>query len=203
MIYDSYVVDSCRTIITRWRLSNFELAIETGRYTRPKTDREQRLCRTCLTVEDEYHVFFICPLYNQVRTNHPDLFSHPYSVKRILNPNTRESVYKTAYVLFEIEKIHKKFNQWELSRFLQDLDFVLVFFYWIGMIVELLLNNVCCYCWIWLFNVLDNCWMMNAVTIEIGYLFWYYCLVLIILYCFLFIIGDIYLFLLYIHECLR
>ena len=96
---------------TMWRLSNFELAIETGRYTRPKTYREQRLCRTCLTVEDEYHVFFVCPLYNQVRTNHPDLFSHPYSVKRILNPNTRESVYKTAYVLFEIEKIHKKFNQ--------------------------------------------------------------------------------------------
>ena len=109
-IYDSYVVDSCRTILTRWRLSNFELAIETGRYCRPKIDREQRVCRTCLTMEDEYHVFFVCRLYHQVRTNHPDLFSGPRDVKRILNPTTRESVYETAYVLFEIEKIHSKFN---------------------------------------------------------------------------------------------
>ena len=109
-IYDSYVVDSCRTILTRWRLSNFELAVETGRYCRPKIDREQRVCRTCLTMEDEYHVFFVCPLYRQVRMNHPDLFSEPRDVKRILNPTTRESVYETAYVLFEIEKIHSKFN---------------------------------------------------------------------------------------------
>jgi hypothetical protein len=101
-IYDAYVVDSCRTILTRWRLSNFELAIETGRYVRPIIDREQRVCRTCLIMEDEYHVFFVCPLYNQVRANHPDVFSYPHSVKRILNPTKRESVYETAYVLSRV-----------------------------------------------------------------------------------------------------
>ena len=110
-IYDSYVVDSCRTVLTRWRLSNFELAIETGRYRRPKIEREQRLCQTCLAMEDEYHVFFVCPLYNQIRANHPNLFNEPYSVKKILNPTTRETLYETAYVLFEIEKTHAEFTR--------------------------------------------------------------------------------------------
>ena len=43
-LYDSYINDSCRTVITRWRLSNFDLAIETGRYVRPKVERDQRIC---------------------------------------------------------------------------------------------------------------------------------------------------------------
>ena len=47
-IYDSYVVDSCRTVITRWRLSNFDLAIETGRHRRPKIVRDQRCARRVL-----------------------------------------------------------------------------------------------------------------------------------------------------------
>ena len=109
-LYDSYVNDSCRTIITRWRLSNFDLAIETGRYERPKVDREQRLCRTCLVKEDEEHVFFSCPLYTDIRRDHPRIFNETSSVKTILNPPTTDLLYETATVLFAIEKTHKKFN---------------------------------------------------------------------------------------------
>ena len=110
-LYDSYVNDSCRIIITRWRLSNYDLAIETGRYERPKVDRDQRVCRTCLVREDEEHVFFACPLYATIRTDHPNIFSEMSSVRSILNPSTTDMIYETANVLFQIEKIHKKFNQ--------------------------------------------------------------------------------------------
>ena len=110
-LYSSYVNDSCRTVITRWRLSNFDLAIETGRYVRPKIERDQRICRTCLVREDEEHVFFSCPLYTNIRTNHPNIFNESSSVTNILNPQTVDILYETAKVLLEIEKTHKKFNQ--------------------------------------------------------------------------------------------
>ena len=109
-IYDSYVVDSCRTVITRWRLSNFELAVETGRYHRPQIVREQRLCKTCLIMEDEIHVFFQCPLYNDIRTTHPNIFRDQNSVTKILNPTSRDQLYELAHALFEIEKVHTKYN---------------------------------------------------------------------------------------------
>ena len=109
-IYDSYAVDSCRKIITRWRLSNFQLAIETGRYKRPKIDRTRRFCQTCLVVEDEDHVLFNCRLYNQVRDKYPDIFESSNNVKAMLNPKSLETLYKVAKVLFDIEKIHEKFT---------------------------------------------------------------------------------------------
>ena len=107
-IYDSYCCDTYRTILTRWRLSNYELAIETGRYVNPPIDREQRTCRTCLVMEDENHVFFVCPLYNDIRRDHPLLFEK--TITDILNPTSKDVLYETANVLFEIEKIHKKYN---------------------------------------------------------------------------------------------
>ena len=110
-LYDSYVSDSCRTVITRWRLSNFDLAIETGRYERPMIERDQRICRTCLVREDEEHVFFSCPLYANIRTEHPKIFNESSSVTDILNPLTIDVLYETAAALFDIEKTHRKFNQ--------------------------------------------------------------------------------------------
>ena len=109
-LYDSYANDSCRTIITRWRMSNFNLAVETGRYERPMIDRDQRLCRTCLVREDEEHVFHSCRLYNDIRKDHPNIFKEPSAVSSILNPTTKDLLYETANVLFEIEKTHKKYN---------------------------------------------------------------------------------------------
>ena len=109
-IYNSYAIDSCRKIVTRWRLSNFSLAIETWRYKRPKVERNRRYCQTCLVVEDEEHVLLNCRLYNRVRDKHSDLFNSTNNVKSLLNPKTTDALYKIAKVLFEIEKIHEKFT---------------------------------------------------------------------------------------------
>ena len=66
-IYCSMLSDYYRVIISRWRLSNHRLNIETGRYTNPITVRNDRVCTLCKVVEDEQHVIFECPRYSNIR----------------------------------------------------------------------------------------------------------------------------------------
>ena len=56
--------------LTRFRISSHCLAIETGRYTHPKTPEEKRLCIYCpnKVVENEVHFLIDCPNYTQERT---------------------------------------------------------------------------------------------------------------------------------------
>ena len=57
-----------RINLTRFRLSNHTLLIETGRYARPRIDRNERKCFKCENeIEDEFHFVTICPLYDQER----------------------------------------------------------------------------------------------------------------------------------------
>ena len=53
-----------RTILTKLRLSNHRLAIETGRYMRPYRRPGERICPICKNeVEDEKHFLISCPYY--------------------------------------------------------------------------------------------------------------------------------------------
>ena len=57
-----------RNAISKLRLSSHRLHIESGRWNRPHpTPRENRLCSTCNTLEDEFHFIFECTLYNDER----------------------------------------------------------------------------------------------------------------------------------------
>ena len=67
--------DYYRYIITRWRLSNHKLKIETDRYLKPKPPPDQRTCDVCNVVEDEFHAIFICPMYETVREKYRPLLS--------------------------------------------------------------------------------------------------------------------------------
>ena len=60
---------SRRSNFTKIRISCHPLAIETGRYTMPKTPVENRVCLFCNlnAIEDEYHVLMECENYNQER----------------------------------------------------------------------------------------------------------------------------------------
>ena len=60
-----------RRILARFRSCSLPLAIETGRFTRPKTPLNQRLCRFCKTsaIEDETHFLIACDFYNDIRYN--------------------------------------------------------------------------------------------------------------------------------------
>lgn len=58
-----------RRILAKFRSCNLPLAIETGRYTRPKTPLNDRLCKFCdgAAVEDETHFLVDCEFYSDIR----------------------------------------------------------------------------------------------------------------------------------------
>lgn len=57
-----------RVALTRLRVSSHSLAIEVGRYHRPKqTPPHLRLCTTCHCIEDEVHFLCVCPRYSELR----------------------------------------------------------------------------------------------------------------------------------------
>ena len=104
-IYSSMFNDYYRHIISRWRLSNHYLRIETGRYERPMLNRDERICEVCRVIEDEYHAIFVCPLYRDIRTDYPHLISSN-NISAFFNPNY-DHVRDTACFLHEIEKLRK------------------------------------------------------------------------------------------------
>ena len=104
-IYNSMANDYHRFIITRWRLSNHDLKIETGRYTRPITPREERFCTMCGVIEDEYHAVFICPRYEELRIGHESILACN-NISTFLDCNTT-NIGETASLLHKIEKKSK------------------------------------------------------------------------------------------------
>ena len=73
---EPYILQSplrLRRNITKLRISAHSLAVETCRYTRPKTLLVNRTCNFCnnIEIEDEFHMFLRCPFYNDER---PRLF---------------------------------------------------------------------------------------------------------------------------------
>ena len=57
-----------RYVLTKVRISAHQLRIVTGRYARNHVERNNRFCMLCNTtdIEDEFHFFFICPIYTHV-----------------------------------------------------------------------------------------------------------------------------------------
>lgn len=106
-IYSSMLCDHFRTVLTRWRLSNHKLRIETGRYTIPYTIRQDRLCTLCGSVEDEHHVIFDCPRYTDVRNEHIQLLQSHKTISEILNPGFIH-MREVANLLHGIERRYKE-----------------------------------------------------------------------------------------------
>ena len=106
-IYQAFVNDYYRRIITRWRLSNHQLKIETGRYARPYVPREARRCVFCNLLEDEDHVIFVCPIYQPIRVKYTRLLTDNNSISMILNPNNN-MVVDVAKLLYDIEALRDK-----------------------------------------------------------------------------------------------
>ena len=57
-----------RRVLTRYRVSSHKLEVEAGRWTKPnKTPLENRKCKLCNVLEDEYHFVLECDLYKELR----------------------------------------------------------------------------------------------------------------------------------------
>ena len=103
-IYSSFTNDYHRLIITRWRLSNDKLRIETGRYERPFIPREERLCFECGILEDEQHIIF------DIRLPFRNYLSSYNTVKKVLNP-VLDSIKTTATLLYKLEDLKKSMEE--------------------------------------------------------------------------------------------
>lgn len=104
VLYNSFVVERYRTIITRWRLSSHSLRIETGRYTRPKTPKPERKCGICNTLEDEHHALFACSAHIFIREHYHDILSRYTTVQSILHPTTTTDANTIGKYILDIER---------------------------------------------------------------------------------------------------
>ena len=104
-IYDLYMSESLRTVLTRWRLSCFDLMIEKGRYM--SLPREERICSFCDTIEDEHHVIFNCRAYDSIRTQFIDLLKANTTIQQILNPRNKNTAEQIGKFLKMIEDERK------------------------------------------------------------------------------------------------
>ena len=102
--------DYYRVIISRWRLSNHRLNIETGRYTRPMTERSKRVCTMCDVVEDEQHVIYECPRYGEIRNNYEHL-TNGGDISNFLNPEYGNMM-DTAKFIYDIESKRDDLKLW-------------------------------------------------------------------------------------------
>ena len=59
-----------KTSLTKFRLSNHKLRIESDRYKTPRIPPELRICLQCNqhVTEDETHLLLYCDMYNELRT---------------------------------------------------------------------------------------------------------------------------------------
>ena len=58
-----------RRTLAKLRCGNLPLEIDLGRFNRPKTPLENRICKMCSmnVIENELHFMMECPLYNNLR----------------------------------------------------------------------------------------------------------------------------------------
>ena len=82
----------------------------------PSTPRENRLCTLCETVEDEHHVIFHCPRFDDVRRTHVRLLQQYQTVGEMLNPNFA-NMNNVAGMLHDIEDRYKELKLWLDNNF--------------------------------------------------------------------------------------
>ena len=90
--------DDLRAILSRWRLSNHKLKIETGRYTVPITPRAERKCAICNTLEDESHAIFYCPRTRCIRAKYAEILAKYMDINAILNPDLQDAITVAKFV---------------------------------------------------------------------------------------------------------
>ena len=112
ILYESCLDDTKRTTITRWRMSSHNLKIETGRYTRPITARENRLCDVCKVIDDEYHAIYVCSIHRLIREKYKNILKlEDRNLHRLLNPTSTTEANYLGKFLNEIDKNVKEFQK--------------------------------------------------------------------------------------------
>ena len=109
-LYNAFLMERHRIVITRWRLSCHQLKIETARYKNPKPPREERKCTLCCVIEDESHALFVCKAHEWIRFEHRKTLEKYTNVTDILNPKSVEDANAIGKYIKEIEDNMVKLN---------------------------------------------------------------------------------------------
>ena len=94
-----------KTYICKIRISAHSLRIQTGRYARNRTPRNERFCIYCNTndLEDEFHFILICPCYTDIRKKYIRKYfhHHPSMFKfiELLKSDNRKNIVNLAYFI--------------------------------------------------------------------------------------------------------
>ena len=85
--YDTYLKEEIRIVITRWRLNNHKLKIETARQEIPFLPRYLRACTHCKVLENEKHAIYYCSLCRNIRSKYLEFLQRYPSVNKVFNPS--------------------------------------------------------------------------------------------------------------------
>ena len=107
-LYNSCLDESKRVIITRWRLSSHKLKIETGRHTKPITERKDRLCTICNVIDDEEHAIYFCNAHRLIRDKYKNILNFEHNIQQLLNPKNINDATNLGMFLNEIEENMKE-----------------------------------------------------------------------------------------------
>ena len=101
---DEINVRKFRVAMSKLRVSSHRLEIETGRWARPNSiPFDQRVCKICRKLEDEYHFILECPIYDEIRniyikryyTNRPNMYKF---IELITSKNEKKVRYLGIYI---------------------------------------------------------------------------------------------------------
>ena len=118
--YENYLTNvrniNHRVAITKLRLSNHKLAIETGRYVKPYQPPDQRICPLCKTgIEDEEHFLMNCIAHRDPRRELINTLKKETNL--ILDSMTPSSAFATLLSMKQGEKTQKIVAKYVYYRF--------------------------------------------------------------------------------------
>ena len=105
-----------RKVITRIRICDLKIEIETLRYARPKIERCNRLCRQCdmKVVEDEEHFLMVCDC-DKLKTLRdellPEIVTENYTFYDLLSSENDPILYRLGKFINRAMKIRLKMTQ--------------------------------------------------------------------------------------------
>jgi hypothetical protein len=102
---------SHKLALIRLILSSHHLKIETGRWTRPPTERHRRYCDNCPEkIEDEFHFIFECSLYTEIRNRFiPNYYRRNpsmFKLIRLFNEERSKTIRLLAKFIFTAFQLH-------------------------------------------------------------------------------------------------
>ena len=104
-----------RRQFTKLRISNHALSIETGRYSKPKTPPDKRLCLLCdkNAVETELHMICDCPAYDKIRSDFylkikSDILSNRNNIPALMNFKDEDQLFYFSIFIFKSFQLRKE-----------------------------------------------------------------------------------------------